>query len=115
MEKMNSAGEKSEEALTFKIFEPRKSNLSLCSDSFSLSSSGTGGFPSLGQTSAPLSAGGDDVARSFNFDFTSFRGSQSSPTNLFSPDLLRGPMTGYSGDPNLPKRLHVSNIPFRYR
>ena len=24
-------------------------------------------------------------------------------------------MAGFSGDPNLPKRLHVSNIPFRYR
>ena len=24
-------------------------------------------------------------------------------------------MTGFSGDPNLPKRLHVSNIPYRYR
>ena len=22
---------------------------------------------------------------------------------------------GFSGDPNLPKRLHVTNIPFRYR
>ena len=25
------------------------------------------------------------------------------------------PEAGFSGDPNLPKRLHVTNIPFRYR
>merc|ERR1719219_2512430 len=28
---------------------------------------------------------------------------------------LRPDAAGFSGDPNLPKRLHVSNVPFRYR
>ena len=112
VEKMNpntpAAVEKSED-LTFKIFQPRKSSISLCSDSLSLTpssnTSGTGHFP------FPSQATGEDQGRAFNFDFTSFRGPS---TNLPTHDL-RGPMSGYSGDPNLPKRLHVSNIPFRYR
>ena len=108
LEKMDpsptDAVQKSED-LTFKIFQPRKPSLSLCSDSLSLTpssnTSGTGHFP------FPSHANAEDQGRAFNFDFTSFRGP---PTNLSSNNLR-----GYSGDPNLPKRLHVSNIPFRYR
>ena len=75
---------------------------------------------------------GDGEASSRCFDFTGLRrlaprplpselllasSSPSSSTRLMSSDLfqLRPDSAGFSGDPNLPKRLHVSNIPFRYR
>ena len=48
----------------------------------------------------------------FNFDLTGYRGPTDEPRTRVNPTDLLGV---FSGDPNLPKRLHISNIPFRYR
>ena len=126
MENMkNPVDNKPERDLPFKIFVPRSFN-SRSSDSVSSTSSRMmrDGDSAVGSLSSyalgspridltpPFSAG-EDRERAFNFDFTSLRGS--SPSNLFNTDPVTSSMSGYSGDPNQPKRLHVSNIPFRYR
>ena len=137
--------DKSEGALPFKVFEPRseslsssftsKLNLTVGSPLMSSSSSpqqllspdvGEGGGDGLGDGL------GDGEGSTRCFDFTGLRrlaprplpselllasSSPSSSTRLMSSDQfqLRSAASGFSGDPNLPKRLHVSNIPFRYR
>ena len=127
MENMNNSGDRQEQDFPFKIFVPRSINSSVSRTSDSPSSSSSrmmkdgdsvvGSLSSYGLSSPridftpPFSAGEDRGA--FNFDFTSLRGS--SPDNVFNTDPLTSVMRGYSGDPNKPKRLHVSNIPFRYR
>ena len=107
--------EKSDQELPFKIFVPRA--MSMSPDSLASSASKVtkeDDFSSfslgLSQPTPPLSARSGDKAGTFSFDFSSLRGS-TSPSSLFNSD----PLMSYSGDPNLPKRLHVSNIPFRYR
>ena len=137
-----------EEALPFKIFEPRSSSR-FRSESLSSSSTSklnlTVGSPVMSSspqqfhsntTQQLLSPGcGEEEGPTRGFDFTGLRRlaprplpselllASSSPTSsLMSQDVFQlrtdvnNPMmSGFSGDPNLPKRLHVSNIPFRYR
>ena len=121
----------SEEALPFKVFEPRSSSRFQSSTSTSklnltVGSPVVSGSPQ--QFSSLLSPGGGEETEGSTrcFDFTGLLAS-SSPSGfstLMNQDLLQmmpentstNPMmTGFSGDPNLPKRLHVSNIPYRYR
>ena len=121
----------SEEALPFKVFEPRSSSRFQSSTSTSMLNLTVGspvvsGSPQ--QFSSLLSPGGGEETEGSTrcFDFTGLLAS-SSPSGfstLMNQDLLQmmpentstNPMmTGFSGDPNLPKRLHVSNLPFRYR
>ena len=127
----NSEMDKSEEALPFKVFEPRSSSRFQSSTSTSMLNLTVGspvvsGSPQ--QFSSLLSPGGGEETEGSTrcFDFTGLLAS-SSPSGfstLMNQDLLQmmpentstNPMmTGFSGDPNLPKRLHVSNLPFRYR
>ena len=102
----------------------------------------TVGSPLVSSSSSPqelLSPDGGDGCEGSSrcFDFTGLRrltprplpselllasSSPPSSSTLMNPDLLQlrpdatNPMmNGFSGDPNLPKRLHVSNVPFRYR
>ena len=134
----------SEEALPFKVFEPRSSSRFQSSTSTSMLNLTVGspvvsGSPQ--QFSSLLSPGGGEETEGSTrcFDFTGLRRlsprplpselllASSSPSGfstLMNQDLLQmmpentstNPMmTGFSGDPNLPKRLHVSNIPYRYR
>ena len=132
--------DKSEEALPFKVFEPRSSSR-FRSESLSSSSTSrlnlTVGSPVVASSphqvrgintkQQPISPGCGEVGC---FDLAGLRRlaprtlplpselllASSSPTSssLLNQDLC--PMlTGFSGEPDLPKRLHVSNIPFRYR
>ena len=135
-----------EEALPFKVFEPRSSSRfrseSVSSSSTSklnltvgspVMSSSPHQFPGINTQQQLLSPGSLEEGA---FDFTGLRrlapralpselllaSSSPSSSSLMNQDLFQlrpdatNPMlTGFSGDPNLPKRLHVSNIPFRYR
>ena len=127
---------KSQESLLFKIFEPRIPRVSFpsltnygdCgSDSF------TDGSQSPGSSKLDFPSTGSSLSVSpnvFNFDLTGYRGPTAKPrSRVKSTDLLESPnmfqlkpadaatipLGVFSGDPDLPKRLHVSNIPFRYR
>ena len=125
---------KSQENLLFKIFEPRIPRVSFPS----LTNDGDCGSDSFSFTDGSLSSPNLDFpctrqshsANVFNFDLTGYRGPTVKPrSRVQSTDLLESPndnmfqlkaaatnqMGVFSGDPNLPKRLHVSNIPFRYR
>ena len=134
--------DKSEEALPYKVFEPRSSSRfrseSVSSTSTSKLNLTVGSpvvssspqhqqFRGINTKQQPISPGCDEVGC---FDLAGLRRlaprtlplpselllASSSPTSssLLNQDLF--PMlTGFSGDPDLPKRLHVSNIPFRYR
>ena len=85
-----------------------------------------------GEAEAEAEAEAEDSTRCFNFtglrrlaprpipsELLLASSSPSSSSTLMNqdlfPDATNPMMTGFSGDPNLPKRLHVSNIPFRYR
>jgi len=125
------------EVLPFKIFEPAlSSSIFMSSDSQSLCDSQSKINLTVGSPAVSSSLALDLTSPSmtgWSQDFNTFRGksrtlpselllSSSSPTStLFSSDLFQSraasnPMRGFSGDdPNHPKRLHVSNIPFRYR
>ena len=110
---------KSQENLLFKIFETRNSSLffpELTNDG----DVGSQYFTDGSQDSTQLSFS----SSVFNFDQTAKPRSRVKPTDLLessNPDMFQmkaaavNLMGGYSSDPNLPKRLHVSNIPFRYR
>ena len=121
----------SEEALPFKVFEPRSSS-QFRSESLSSSSTSqlnlTFGSPQQfpNNSSQQLLSPGCGEERKEGqtgcFDFTGLRRLaarefllDSSPTSsLLSQDLFQLTPV-FSGDPDLPKRLHVSNIPFRFR
>ena len=136
--------DKSEESLPFKVFEPRSSSR-FRSESLSSSSTSklnlTVGSPVMSSyNSAPqfcsssnqqlMSPGGEEEGEDSTrcFDFTGLRRltprplpselllASSSPTgSMMNPDLFQSMKIGFAADPNLPKRLHVSNLPFRYR
>ena len=127
---------KSQENLLFKIFEPRIPRMSFPS----LTNGGDCGSDGCSFTDCSQSPGSPKLdfpctsqslsPNVFNFDLTGYRGPTAKPrSQVKSTDLLESPsskvfqleaaatnqMGVFSGDPNLPKRLHVSNIPFRYR
>ena len=119
---------KSQENLLFKIFESRTP--SVCFPQ--LTNDGDCGSHSFTDSSQGLPHSGQSLSPNvFNFDLTGYEGPTVQPRSQVNPtDLLESSspgnmfqlkaassnlMGGFSGDPDLPKRLHVSNIPFRYR
>ena len=125
---------KSQESLLFKVFEPRIPRVSFPEvtndgDCRSDSCSFTDGSPVSPKLYFPCTSSQSLSPNVFNFDLTGYRGeeprtrarsteSASPNANMFQPKAAatnQMQMGVFSGDPNLPKRLHVSNIPFRYR
>ena len=106
--------DKSQENLLFKIFEPR--NSSVCFPELTNDGGcGSASFTGLSQGSGSPHSGQNLSPNVFNFDLTAYRGPAAQPSDLpesSSPNLFQ---LKFAGDPDLPKRLHVSNIPFRYR
>ena len=106
--------DKSQENLLFKIFEPRNSGVcfpELTNDG----GCGSASFTGLSQGSGSPHSGQNLSPNVFNFDLTAYRGPAAQPSDLqesSSPNMFQ---LKFAGDPDLPKRLHVSNIPFRYR
>ena len=103
---------KSQENLLFKIFESRTP--SVCFPE--LTNDGDCGSHSFTDSSQGLPHSGQSLSPNvFNFDLTAYRGPATQPSDLpesSSPNLFQ---LKFAGDPDLPKRLHVSNVPFRYR
>ena len=115
---------RSQETLLFKIFEPRIPRMSFPSltndgDCGSESCSFTDGSQSPVSPRLDFPCTRQSLATNvFNFDLTGDRGPSTKPPipNMFQLTAAATNQMGvFSGDPNLPKRLHVSNIPFRYR
>ena len=103
---------KSQENLLFKMFEPRAPSLLFPELTYD-GDGGSDGFTDGSQESPQLNfrpcstQSLSSSASVFNFDLSGYNKEPVvKPTNLMGVN---------SGDPNLPKRLHVSNIPFRYR
>ena len=137
----NSEMDKSEEALPFKlnVFKPRSDSLSSSSTSKLNLTVGSPVVSGLKMDQQLLSPDGGEAEVEAEdstgcFNFTGLRslaprpipselllasGSPSSSSTLMNQDLFPDAtnlmMTELSGDSDLPKRLHVSNLPFRYR
>ena len=66
----------------------------------------------------PTSADAAAIASGF-FSMTGLSDSELLLTSSFEDSQLRptpsDPLAGFSDDPNLPKRLYVTNIPYRFR
>ena len=115
---------KSQETLLFKIFEPRTPSLMFPELTYD-GDGGSDGLTDGSQGSPQLNFPSQSLSSSvFNFDQTAKPRSRVKPKDLLessNPDMFQmkaaavNLMEDYSTDPNLPKRLHVSNIPFRYR
>ena len=95
--------DKSQENLLFKIFESRSPSL-FFPEMTNDGDVGSGCFTDRGPSDNPRSrVKPTELLESSNPDMFQMKTSAIKPVGV------------YSGDPNLPKRLHVSNIPFRYR